>query len=373
MNRGTEIARLARQLRNEEEDARPLIELLRRDPHAELPEGCATAGFVHVLTNAAREMHQRAPETSELLARRATAAAAALDAAYPRVLRAQFAATAWKELASAKRFRSDCESALHALDRAEAAIENEPALAHDRAILALARAVTLRDMNRVPEAQALLAPAANVFEEHGDTARVAQCELLSGMILHARGGAQEAIVAYRRALDAARASGDVRTVASALIDIGIVEAEEGRTNAALDALQQARAIFRDLHADAEVARANWGVGLALLTASRFEAAIPVLRDARRAFLASGLIEEAGLAGVELAEAYIALDRHAAAHRMIVAVTGELRAARLNERALVALAYLRDLGTAARAESARHVYTYLSRLRREPQLLFLPPE
>jgi hypothetical protein len=86
-----------------------------------------------------------------------------------------------------------------------------------------------------------------------------------------------------------------------------------------------------------------------------------------------MAEEAGLAGVRLVEAYLALERRDAARAIIVTVIDEFRAASLNERALIALAYLRDLGPAARPTEAQHVHSYLTRLRHEPALLFRPPE
>lgn len=373
MKRLDAVRLLTRQLESEEAAARPIVERLKIDPTAPLPPECITSGLVEQLTIAARELHQQAPATSEVLARRATEMAAALDEDfYPHVMCVQAAIHAWKELANARRYQSDCEGALRALDTAQSLIADEVALAHDRAILALARATTLREMNRIPEALQALRFALPIFEDHADSHRVAQCQLLAGMIEHRHGTIAAAVDAYRRAIMTAREVYDIRTVASAYVNLGVLDAEQGRTNAALDSLQQARSIFSELRASAELPRASWGIGVALLTAGRHEAAIPVLRDTRRAFQQVGMPEEAGLAGVHLAEAYLALDRHTAAHRLITAVIEEFRAAKLNERAFVALAYLRDLGPAARRESAQHVYTYLTRLRREPQLVFLPP-
>ena len=134
----------------------------------------------------------------------------------------------------------------------------------------------------------------------------------------------------------------------------------------------ARAIFADLRAHTEVARAGWGIGFALLAARRYAAAIPVLREARQQLRLLSMPEEAGIAGVDLVQAYLAMDKHDAARRLLLAVIEEFRAAGRNERALVALKYLHDAVPEARPETARHVRTYLIRLRDEPALLFLPP-
>jgi len=373
----SEFVRIANRLQQEQAAAHAIIGDVRRNPSAYLdfpvPEEWKTAGMVQELTEAAHELRQQSPEKSAALAKLATMIADELDESYPRVLRAQFSASAWKEVANTLRYRSDYEAALRALDRAEQELENETALGYDRAVLALARATTLRELDRLPEALRLLDPAMDVFREHGDRSRVAQCELLAGMIHHRQGNAPFARASYRVAADVAQDSGDVSTVASAYINLGVLDAERGRVNDALDALQQARAIFIELGAHAEVARASWGVGLALLTAGKSEASISVLQEARIAFRALQMPEEAGLAGVELVEAYLATERRDSARDMLHAVIDEFRDAKLNERALVALAYLRDLGPAAQPAAAHHVYSYLFRLRTEPQLLFLPPD
>jgi tetratricopeptide (TPR) repeat protein len=370
-----EFVRIAEQLQQERAAARPILEFIRRNPAVyaddKLPQHWRTLGMVGELAEAARELVQQAPGDSLSMARLAIAIARDLDPSYPRVMRAQFTAAAWKELANAHRYRSEYDAALHALDRADAEIRNESALGYDNAVLALARATTLRELDRLPEALTLLDDATEVFREHADSTRVAQCNLLAGMIRHKQGYPLAARQAYRIAVTEAQAAGDARTVASAYLNLGMLDAEAGRTNGALDALQQARAIFKELGAQGEIARATWGVGAALLTAGKYEGAVPVLRDARRAFQSLQMPEEAGLAGVELAEAFIALRKTDEARAVVEEVIEEFRRASLNERALVALAYLRDLGPATRREVVQHVYTYLSRLRREPALLFCP--
>ncbi|HYK01816.1 MAG TPA: hypothetical protein VE974_08670 [Thermoanaerobaculia bacterium] len=114
------------------------------------------------------------------LAELATIVAANLDDDYPSVMRVMAVAGAWKEVANAHKYRSNYDEALAALYRADLALKDEPGLAHDRAILEFARATTLSEINRFPEALALLRDAAEIFGDHGDEHRIAQCELLRG-------------------------------------------------------------------------------------------------------------------------------------------------------------------------------------------------
>ncbi len=299
--------------------------------------------MVEALSDAARELLTQAPERSAALAEYATVIASLLDERYPSVLRGQITARAWKELANAYRYRSDCEAALRALDRADAVVENDPALADDRAILQLARATTLREMNRLPEALALLDSALVVFHDFGRNDRVAQCVLLIGMIHHQGGNVRKARDAYGRVIVAARAAGDPRTAGSAYSNLARLDAEEGRTALAMEDLQQARAIFEDLGATGEVARTTWVLGFALLRGGRCAQAIRPLSEARQTFRMLGMPEEAGLVGVQLGETYIALERQHDAHDIIREVIAEFREANLNERAVAALDYLRELG------------------------------
>ena len=373
-----EFGRLWRQLEEERAAAKPIVRGISRLPSAYLAEEIRrewmTVGFVEELSNAARELVARGPAKCAALAELATRIAAVLDvAAYPSILRAQTAARAWKELANAYRYGSRCEAALAALNRADAALAGESAAAHDRAVLDLARATTLRDVGRAAEALTLLAEAVEVFRAHGTTERVAQCELLKGMICHAEGNSIGARMAFRRAAGAARRAGDARTVASAYSNLARLQAEEGHLGAAMDGLQQARAIFMELGAAAEVARTTWAVGYALVHAGKHREAVGMLLEARRSFRQLEMTEEAGLVGVQLAETYLALNAPVSAAEILAAVIAEFEAAGLSDRAVAALAALQELGAAATPGYVRHVYAYLERLRREPLLPFeLPP-
>jgi tetratricopeptide (TPR) repeat protein len=215
--RQSEFVRIANRLQQEQAAARTIVDQVRRNPSAYLlsppPEEWKTAGMVQELTEVAHALCQQTPEKSAALAELATIIVATLDESYPRVLRTQLGAAAWKEMANTHRYRSQYDAALRALDRADETIAGETALGYDRAVLALTRATTLREIDRLPEALRLLDGAAEVFREHGDNTRVAQCELLAGMIHHGQGATAFARTSYRTAAAIARDAGDVSTVA----------------------------------------------------------------------------------------------------------------------------------------------------------------
>ncbi len=372
-----EFLRMLRQVSYERNEAREIIRSVLPDGSPSLgpplPPEWITAGMVFELADAANNLRAQSPDGSASLAELATIVAASLDDDYPSVMRSQAVAVAWKEVANAHRYRSNYNAALDALQRADRAIHGEPVLAHDRALLAFARATTLGEINRLGEALELLDEASGIFSDHGDESRIAQCELLRGMIHQQQGSAQYARAAYHRALAGARKIGDPQTAGSALSNLGVLDADHGRPGDALDAFRQARVIFTDLGAHAEVARAEWGIGFALLAAARYTAAIPVLRKGRQQLRTLSLPEEAGIAGVDLVQAYLAVGQHNAARRLLLVVIEEFRTSGLNGRAVAALKYLHDALPEARPETARHVRMYLTRLRDEPARLFLPPD
>ena len=74
----------------------------------------------------------------------------------------------------------------------------------------------------------------------------------------------------------------------------------------------------------------------------------------------------------MVDALVATNNRAAALQLTETVLAEFRAANL-DRAIVALAYLRDLlrEHPAPAASIRHVRTFVAELRRDPARVFLP--
>jgi hypothetical protein len=85
-------------------------------------------------------------------------------------------------------------------------------------------------------------------------------------------------------------------------------------------------------------------------------------------------EDAGLAGLDVADALIATGQPDRAREIVVQVLAEFTNSNLNAHALTALAYLRDVlhTTKQPNRAVRHVRQYLDQLRAEPARLFLPP-
>ena len=335
-------------------------------PHS---QSWISAGMVIELEATVPRIMSRTPERSARLAHLATVIAAALDETYPAILRAESTAGAWGLVASVRRHHNQYEPALEALDVADRALEPFHASVHEKATLALTRAAVYAGLRRTEEARCLVHEARTVFDGLTDVRRKGRCDLLVGIIHYGEGDVARASAAYQHALAAARATGDESGEAMVHLNMAVAEAEHGAATEAVQALHRAVAVLEVLGRQDERARATRIVAAALRTAGRYETAVPLFREARGASLSLGRIEEAGLAGLGLAETYLALGRRAAATRLIVAMSEQSREARLDERAREALGSLLDPDTELSPDAVRKVYVTLEGQQPEPRMLF----
>lgn len=122
--------------------------------------------------------------------------------AYPLPVIAQLSAYAWKDLGQALQYLGRSADALIALDRAELAASEWIALAHDRAVVRLARAMILQEVGRYDDSAATLAECREVFRDRGDEKRLLFCRMAEAVLLHRSGKYGEARKAYLQLLDA---------------------------------------------------------------------------------------------------------------------------------------------------------------------------
>jgi tetratricopeptide (TPR) repeat protein len=371
------ILRVARQLERERAAAKPAVDELRRSIQdrwdGDVPAAWRTIGFVQELTAAASDLTEREPMTSAALAQFAIVVITGIpDDAYPPPVRLEADATAWKELASAHRYVSKYDAAIRALDAADRCLDQAPALGYDRAVLRFARALVFSEMRRFAEASAFLSESLRMFEDFHDRRRVGQCLLLQGVLEQRRGLLVEACMSYDEAIAIIRDTDDLFSLACVYNNLAQARIDLGHTDAAMTALHAAFAIFSDLAIPAEIARVRWVMGRVLLGSGQFRQAHDVLAEARMTFIALRMPEDAGLMGLELAEACVALGQDDRARMIIEEVAGEFVRAGLNDRALTALAYLREVLPSGRGrEAVRHVRTYIEKLRHEPLRVFAP--
>jgi tetratricopeptide (TPR) repeat protein len=367
--RVADFREMARQLRVERESSEEVVaRVLRETPPDQWPALVSdpelrTCG---VLERFSREIDRRLdldPLEALTLARVCTAIAGTLDEDhYPPITRAQIQATAWKDLGQAQCYLGRYDDALQSLDAALAGLAPHGSLAHDRAIIKFVRATVLQHLRRFDEAEALLAECGVVFRSYGDTRLYAKCTLAHGN-LHVRRGDHRAA----RMVLTPLLTGEPDIVPLARMALGWCAIHEGQADIALIHFNESARGCRRLGRELEAVRADYGASSALLHLGRFEDAISQFRVARYRFLKRGLVEEAGLSGLGIIEAYLVLQAVPEARTLAQTLVQEFSRAGLNRRAVAALAYLNDAIAASSAtpEVVRTVHAYVDALRTDP--------
>lgn len=363
-----EFASTARRLQREREASAELVDrALRETPRGEwmslaTRRELQTSGVVERLSASADDL-ERDPRKALAVAELASALADAIDDdAYPHIVIAQIRAHAWKDRGRALCYLARYDEALGALDVALRHLEPFGTLAHDRAIVGFVRAIVLQHVRRFDEAHALLEECRGVFRDHGDVRFFTKCTLAYGNLLVRRGD-----YAAARDMLTPMIGGNESDAAIARSSLGWCAIHLGQPHEALRHFTEAIARFRALDWTLEVVRASYGTGSALLHLGELDRALEYLRDARARFVARGLVEEAGIAGLQIVEAHMLREDIEEAKTLAAVVASEFAAAKLNHRAVAALAYLNEAMSASNAtpEVVRSVHAYICALRNDP--------
>jgi tetratricopeptide (TPR) repeat protein len=339
----------------------------------EIPLEWRTLGFVMELNASVAVLLETDPEAAKMFGRLAIRVLAHVPQdSYPPAVRRAAEVTAWKELANVYRYLSDYASAHHALDSGEQCLADSLTSAYDLALVQFGRALVYSDQRRFDDAARVLEAAVDVFEEHFDAKQVAKCRLLQGMSAHRQGRLREACVIYKKTIEALQRTDDLATLASAYNNLGHAYTDLVDLAAAVEALHKSVTIFGELGMTAEEVRARAVLGRVLLAQKRYQQAREMFVDARLAFLRLGMPEEAGIVGLLLAEALVGLGDRGRVFAIIEEVANEFERAGLGERAAMALGYLKEMLDTLQASAATtHVREYMSHLRDEPMLAFVP--
>ncbi|HEY8165032.1 MAG TPA: tetratricopeptide repeat protein [Gemmatimonadaceae bacterium] len=339
----------------------------------EIPAHWRTAGFVQELTSTASDALESNPRESLAYAQLALAIATSIPVGtYPTPVQAQIEGAAWKEIGTAHRYVGEFDAALRAYDAAQRAYGEADTLVHDSAVIELARAIVLPEMQRHEEALQLLASIEPVFESFEDRRHLVQVRQLTANIFYMQSRMQEARTVLEKALQDVSFD-DLYTRAGLTSTLGLIYGQLGRREEALALFHRARGMFVDLGMTGEVTRTDWAVATTVLELGDTTKAIELLRSSRTNFLRLTMAHEAGLAGLDLADALIVDGRMSEARQVVESALAEFIAAKLNHNAIIALAYLRDIlpTTSSPRKAVDHVKKHLKRLSFEPARVFLP--
>ncbi|MBV8519943.1 MAG: tetratricopeptide repeat protein [Acidobacteria bacterium] len=370
--RVAEFAATARKIQAERALAAEQVEkLLKETPRAQWPrlvneERLRTHGALEQLSNAVEQRRDRNPVEALAVAEIASSIAASL-ADYPGVLLAQMRSQALKDRAQVLCALARYDESLATITAAEELLEPFGALGHDVATLQFTRANVLQHLRRFDEASQLLEECRRTFHSYGDTRLSTTAAIALGNLLVRRGD-------YRAAcqlLQPLAQHTEAPTRPIVLLALGWCAVHLNAPDDALEYFTGARAGFRALGRTVSELKAAYGVASALLHLGRLADAAAQFSETRDRFLASDVIEEAGLSGLGMVEVYLLRNENDHARDLAARIVHEFSEARLNQRAIAALAYLNEAIAASNAtpDVARSVCEYILALQLEPTCEF----
>jgi tetratricopeptide (TPR) repeat protein len=374
-----EFAETARELQRERAEAKDLVErVLKETPAEEWPAlaeraELQTSGALEKLGNMVAQVLGRDPRHARAVAELAVSIAEGIpETAYPAPIVAQLQAHAWKDLAKAMLYLGNFAEALAATDHAEARLVRFGSLVHDHAIVGLVRAETLQQVDRFDEALATLEESKRIFRDHRDDRRLLLARTAEGVLLHRLRRYREAREVYLSLLPSTNDSTERDSVACLYNVIGHCSVELGDYDAAESYLTRAALLFNELGHSLQAAKAEFGRGRMFIRSGDVDRGIAHLRPIRSQFLRAGLIEEAGICGLQIVEALLLRDDTSEAVALSRQIIAEFTSASLSKRAISALGYLEEAIAAHRATTTTvaHVRDYILSLQTCPEREFV---
>lgn len=332
---------------------------------------------VQVLTEAAETLRTSQPKFALSVADTAVAIGTKLvlgDSGISRTI----VGRAWCQRASALLTLSRYREADEAATRAQKEFDADPASTpHDTAIVYLSRAILYVETERVTLAETLARDAARIFQEYGDDTLLMYALLIEGNALYMRKEYERGAVVLERLAVAARERKKWRTLAHALHNIGWCFAGRGEWAQAEAYYFEALVFWDEIGDETERTRTNWALAFLMLNTDRIDSAIPRLRDVWRRFEALGVVNDAALARMDLAEALVATGEPAEVPALLDGLAVTFASEGMTQNAKLALAYLKEAlagaGVTARLIPViRHVRMYLDTLPTDSGRPFVRP-
>jgi tetratricopeptide (TPR) repeat protein len=320
------------------------------------------------------EQMTRGPRQALALADLAVDLAEAIDpAGYPAITLGQTRAQAWKDRGKVLSYLARHDEAIDAFAEAERQIARFPTLEHNRAIIQLNLAITCQESGRYVDAITLLVHCKTVFRDHGDEDLFVLSAFYEGVVLQRQHRYREARETYLL-LVTSSANITKRTLAALYQTIGVCSLELHEFEVADTHLKKAIALHTELGQPLDAVKGDHARGLLLLRSGLLPDGIIHLRAVRHQYLKACLAEEAGLCGLEMVGAMLALGQAETAEALGRTIMNEFLAASLNTRAITAVSYLSEAiaGRRASPELATRVQEYVLSLRTEPEREFIEP-
>lgn len=333
-----------------------------------------TGGVVRRLNAHAHGICEADPLAALTYADAAAAIAEALpDDAYSAGAVNQLRGTASKERANALMLLGRFPAAHEALDRAERFFRRTMNNGLGLSMVALVRAGVLYEQQRYDEAMAAAERAERGFAHAGDEKRRMDAVLLRASIMMETGDATGALRLYRQIIDYGERTNNLRAVARGSYACGHAEVDLGNLAEASLHFHRALVLFREVGPEPDRVATEWGIARIVLKSGKPHDAVRRLRIVQREFEARGMITDAALVGLDVAEALLALGQPQQIVPLAQHLFGVFKEAGMLTGALSAIAYMKEAAAAKRLtiDDVEVIRGFLRRAERQPSLAFAP--
>lgn len=335
-----------------------------------------TAGVVRKLIAASYEKVFSMPPDAVAITRMATAVAAGIDTAdHLSDTLARLQGSAWMAHSYALYYVGQFIEAETALAASESHFSSCVINEYELARLGIVRALVLKPFGRVSDAAKAAAASAHTFDRFGDVEKTASAKLAQVHVLFSEDRYTEAervLVDLERQL---ATSGTVDTHARVLANLGLCHWRLQKIESAIHYYDCATALLDDVGARTETVRIRWNVAVMLAQAGHVTNACQRLRDLTGEMEHLGMTSEAAIASLDVAELLLAQNHYEEVGEICrsAMVSFELAGLAYTQRAMTALAYIREAADQRRADHklVQTVREYIRRLPAQPNLLFAP--
>jgi tetratricopeptide (TPR) repeat protein len=372
---------LAAKIAAEDAEADELLKNLLRAPGAtawtkiQNIKRFRTGGVVRRLSAHAHSVCEAEPLEALTFADAAISVAEALpDDTYPACAVFELRGTAWKERANAQRLLGQFDAALDSLTRAERAYRRLTSSALGMATVAFVRASVLNEQQRHDEAADVAEQAERAFAHLGDDDRRMRALCLRADIKFEQRNLVEATRLFEQILAYGEGINDAVWIARGCQALGNCFLDRQNIGEASIYFHRSLALFTELGITNERVRTEWGIARMLLEVGKHADAIHRLRSVTAAFESVGMVTDAALAGLDVAEGLLESERTHEIAELAAHLFRVFTDAGMLTGALTAIVYVKEaaLGGTLTPGDLQVVRGFLRRAERERDLLFVPP-
>ena len=334
-----------------------------------------TGGVVRRLNAKAHEVVASKPLDALIFADLAQVVADSLaDDLYPNHAVFELRGTASKERANALLRLAEFDDALDALQQAQHAYEHLRSPGYGLATVELVRAAVYYERGALQEAARHVDLAEHGYAHLGLVKQRMKAVHLRGEIAYEALDYVGAANISQRVIEFGQKINDAGWIARGSYCRAACELERGNLSEAVAHYHNALMIFREIGPTLDRIGTEWGLARVMLYDGKASDATRRLRDVIAAFEEIGRVANAALAGVDLAEALLVLERWPEIAKVATHAYRVLKKADILTGALTALAYMKEAAAQRQLtpETLKVIREYMRRVDREPDLLFVAP-